>query len=184
MCLPSSLADSFDDKLDALTKKGFRVIAFAQKQLTPSTQTLNRDECEKDLEFLGLLWMENHVKDVSADVISQLTQNNIKVKMATGDNILTAISVAQECKIINQNQQVFYATINSGNQIIWKVMQPSFDSVKDNYHSTVDDEIYDLKNENTLNYLSTNMDMKTETINNIFPFKDLALSDYVIAMTG
>ena len=41
--------------------------------------------------------------------------------MATGDNVLTAISVGRECNIIQPDVEVFLGDLNSeGNGIVWK----------------------------------------------------------------
>jgi len=41
--------------------------------------------------------------------------------MVTGDNVLTAISVARQCNIVGQNQRIFLGDIDErDNQIIWK----------------------------------------------------------------
>lgn len=91
---PSSVPASFELELKLLTQKGFRVIAYAIKHMPNAiSETLKREQCESDIEFLGLVWMENQVKEATQGVISTLKENNINVMMATGDNILTAISV-------------------------------------------------------------------------------------------
>ena len=78
-----------------------RVVAFATKTLSESDLSASRESVEKNLTFTGLLWMENNVKEVSPIVIQDLQTNLIKSMMATGDNILTAISVAQQCNLID-----------------------------------------------------------------------------------
>ena len=82
------------------TKDGYRVIGLAMKQL-PENMTykevmrMERSEYEKDLTFLGLLVMENKLKNETAGVIKNLNECKIRTIMATGDNVLTAISVAR-----------------------------------------------------------------------------------------
>jgi cation-transporting ATPase 13A2 len=58
-------------------------------------QSILRENVENDLSFLGLLIMENRLKPESTDVIKNLNSCNVRTVMATGDNILTAISVAR-----------------------------------------------------------------------------------------
>jgi cation-transporting ATPase 13A2 len=58
-------------------------------------QKIKREEVECDLEFLGLLVMENKLKGNSSDVLKTLSDCNVRTIMATGDNVLTAISVAR-----------------------------------------------------------------------------------------
>lgn len=49
---------------------------------------------ESELTFLGLLVMENKLKPVTTEVIKKLKKAEVTPIMATGDNVLTAISVA------------------------------------------------------------------------------------------
>lgn len=44
--------------------------------------------------------MENKLKPVTSHIIEELNHANIRTIMATGDNALTAISVARDCKIV------------------------------------------------------------------------------------
>jgi cation-transporting ATPase 13A3/4/5 len=39
--------------------------------------------------------------------------------MATGDNTLTAISVARQCRILEMNQEVFFGDVVN-NKLVWK----------------------------------------------------------------
>lgn len=56
---------------------------------------MDRADYEKDLTFLGLLVMENKLKKETSAVIENLNECKIRTIMATGDNVLTAISVAR-----------------------------------------------------------------------------------------
>jgi len=60
---------------------------------------MDREELEKDLHFLGFVVMENKIKPETLPTIQTLNQCNIRTIMATGDSILTAISVGRECGI-------------------------------------------------------------------------------------
>jgi magnesium-transporting ATPase (P-type) len=63
---------------------------------------------EQNLEFLGLIIMENKLKSESFQAISNLKNANIRTIMCTGDNILTALSVAHDCRILDsQTEKVF-----------------------------------------------------------------------------
>lgn len=63
--------------------------------------------------------MENKLKSVTCETIATLNKCNIRTIMATGDNTLTAISVARECNILNQEVDVFYGDVQDEN-LIWK----------------------------------------------------------------
>ncbi len=88
------------------------------------SQKLTRDEAETDLTFLGFLIMQNKLKPVTVSVIETLNQANIRTIMATGDNVLTAISVGRECNIIEADAEVFLGDMvknPSGGEILtWK----------------------------------------------------------------
>ena len=50
--------------------------------------------------------MENRLKPETCEVISRLKDANIRTIMCTGDNILTALSVAHDCDMIDDNDPV------------------------------------------------------------------------------
>ena len=118
LCNPASVPKDFDKKLHSKTKRGMRVVAFAMKTLTSKQINETRESLESNLIYTGILWMENKIKDVSAPVIAELHSNNIKSMMATGDNILTAISVAKNCNIIQQGIPIYYGDIMGG-KLTW-----------------------------------------------------------------
>ena len=62
---------------------------------------------EANLTFLGLLVMENKMKAETTAVIESLLECEVGTIMATGDNVLTAISVARQCGIIEKQDTVF-----------------------------------------------------------------------------
>ena len=51
--------------------------------------------------------MQNKLKGVTTGVIETLNSANIRTIMATGDNVLTAISVGRQCNIIESSSEVF-----------------------------------------------------------------------------
>lgn len=111
-----TVPEDFSDILERFTQEGYRVIALAHKELKLSymkVQKIQRDVIEVDLNFLGLIVMENRLKLNTTPCIQTLNDANIKIVMVTGDNILTAVSVARDCKIITPGQSVI--TINTDN---------------------------------------------------------------------
>lgn len=68
---------------------------------------MRRHDAESDLEFLGFIIFENKLKASTSEVIDELSDANIRKVMCTGDNILTAISVARECNLIDHTAQCF-----------------------------------------------------------------------------
>lgn len=61
---------------------------------------MKRHEAESNLEFTGFIIFENKLKEQTTPIIDELSRANIRRVMCTGDNILTAISVARNCHLI------------------------------------------------------------------------------------
>uniref|UniRef100_A0A1I8HML9 Cation-transporting ATPase n=1 Tax=Macrostomum lignano TaxID=282301 RepID=A0A1I8HML9_9PLAT len=109
LCRPETIPASFHDCLMLYTRQGYRVIGLAYKPLRISylkAQKIGRESVERELIFLGLLVMENRLKPQTTRVIHELLNANIRPVMVTGDNILTALSVARDCDIIGDQDSV------------------------------------------------------------------------------
>ncbi|XP_071449329.1 polyamine-transporting ATPase 13A3-like [Hetaerina americana] len=109
---PDTVPTGISTTMEFYTKKGYRVLALAWKPLPPEftvvqIHRLKREQVEMDFIFLGLLLFENRLKKGTAPVIANLNKAKIKQIMVTGDNILTAISVAHECGLVSSKQQVY-----------------------------------------------------------------------------
>lgn len=107
----TAVPSDYEELLSYYTHKGYRVIACATKYERKlswmKVQKLTRTEAESDLEFLGFIIFENKLKPSTSGVISQLNEAGIRNVMCTGDNILTAISVARECNMLGRDEPCF-----------------------------------------------------------------------------
>lgn len=74
-----------------------------------------REQAESNLQFLGLIIFENKLKAGTAPAIQVLQNAHLALRMATGDNHRTAISVARECGLIGQSIHVFVPSFSTGN---------------------------------------------------------------------
>ncbi|XP_055377256.1 polyamine-transporting ATPase 13A3 [Condylostylus longicornis] len=116
LCKSESVPDNYLHQLDIYAQQGYRIISIAYKPLDkkmtyPKVQRIARDKIECDLEFLGFVILENRLKPDTTDVIHSLNMANVRTIMVTGDNILTAISVAKDCGMIPKHQSII--TINT-----------------------------------------------------------------------
>ncbi|XP_056277593.1 polyamine-transporting ATPase 13A3-like isoform X2 [Pseudoliparis swirei] len=114
LCRPHTVPQSFTETLETYTRQGFRVIALAHRQLESKlswhkVQSLSRVLIETNMEFLGLIIMQNKIKEETAGVLLELRQANIRTLMVTGDNMLTAISVARDCGMVRVHERVIIA---------------------------------------------------------------------------
>uniref|UniRef100_A0A3Q1CW27 Polyamine-transporting ATPase 13A3 n=1 Tax=Amphiprion ocellaris TaxID=80972 RepID=A0A3Q1CW27_AMPOC len=114
LCKKETVPENFAEVLEGYTKQGFRVIALAHRRLESKltwhkVQNINRDHIEANMEFLGLIIMQNKLKPETPGVLQDLHRANIRTVMVTGDNMLTAISVARDCGMIPPQDTVIIA---------------------------------------------------------------------------
>lgn len=76
-----------------LGRKGYRTLAIVYKSNT------GKDDTERGLVFLGLVAMEDPPRQEVADAIAKCGIAGIKVKMITGDNKETAVTIAKRIGI-------------------------------------------------------------------------------------
>ncbi|XP_076022401.1 polyamine-transporting ATPase 13A2 isoform X2 [Genypterus blacodes] len=110
LCLQETVPVQFSSQLQNFSSDGFRVLALGYKPLDGKTDltTIERAAVEKDMQFLGLLVMKNMVKPESAKVINTLKVARLRTVMVTGDNILTAVSVAKSCGMVGSGDRVIF----------------------------------------------------------------------------
>jgi len=118
VCKPESFPVDYEELLSYYTHRGFRVIGCATKSIPKlnwlKVQKMKRQEAESDLEFMGFIIFENKLKDTTTGIIKELGEANIRRVMCTGDNILTAISVARECELIDPTAHCFVPSFAEG----------------------------------------------------------------------
>lgn len=173
ICTASSIPDDFDDLLSYYTHKGFRVIACASKYVSrissDEIQEMDRTAAESRLQLLGFIVFENKLKDITTEIIEELNEARIRNVMCTGDNILTAISVARECALIDRNAHCFVPHFIEGDKMDPKACFT---------WESVDNPIYQL-DENTL--LPAPLAAEDD---NAAPYDALAIREYTLAVTG
>ncbi|KAJ6073130.1 hypothetical protein N7467_011215 [Penicillium canescens] len=94
--------------MDELASLGLRVLALAQRPFDPATRVLEdmdyeRDEVEKNLQFLGLVGIYDPPRPETAGAVAACYRAGISVHMVTGDHPATAKAIAQLVGIIPAN---------------------------------------------------------------------------------
>ena len=173
ICRPESFPPDYEELLAFYTHRGFRVIACATKHIFKlnwlKVQKMKREEAESNLEFVGFIIFENKLKERTTEIIHELTGANIRTVMCTGDNILTAISVARECGVLDRSAHCFVPHFADGDartplsRLVWE---------------SVDNPVYTL-DEQTLTPLPPPADHDSS-----LPYDVSNLRNYSVAVSG
>ena len=120
LCDQSTIPENFEEILNTYTTKGYRVLGMAAKSVLMNfkqSQTIMREAVEKNMLFLGLLIVQNKLKEKTKESLEKYDKADLRMMMATGDNILTAICVSKECNLISQNKEMVTCEIEKENGI-------------------------------------------------------------------
>jgi cation-transporting ATPase 13A3/4/5 len=121
LCRPSTVPSDFNAVLEAYTQAGLRVLACATKllpNLKPSDlKSLQLQDLEAEVDFLGLIVLENRLKPETMQSLEDLRAADINVLMATGDNLLTAVAVAKACHMITHDKRVFICEVEDAKPV-------------------------------------------------------------------
>ena len=129
LCNPSTIPNNFEEILNSYTTKGYRVLGMAAKSIKMTfkqSQTITREQVEKNMLFLGLLIVQNKLKEKTKDSLAKYDAADLRMLMATGDNILTAICVSKECNLVRHNKEMISCEIDNenGNDVLkWKKLE-------------------------------------------------------------
>ena len=96
-------------------------------QTVPDIDSINREDVESDLHFLGLVILQNNLKQCSAEVIRDMLLADIRNIMATGDNLLTAVAVAKKCGILDSDIPAYLGDlkeVNGKTRLRWTKLEP------------------------------------------------------------
>ncbi len=106
MCrISESEKESLTRRYQSYAAKGLRVIAAAQKGITKGKK-FSRTEIEENLTFLGFLCLYDPPRKEAKQAVDDAHNSGIRVVMVTGDNPLTAESIAQDVGITQKSSHV------------------------------------------------------------------------------
>ncbi len=102
--------EGFDQKLkeaEELASKGYRVLAFAEgKDLDFKKKDTYSEEDIPKLHFLGMVCFIDPLRSEAKESVNKCKQAGIKVLMITGDHPATALNIARELGISEDESQV------------------------------------------------------------------------------
>ena len=115
LCMPKTIPADFIQQLNYYTSRGYRVLAMGSKIINMNYENaldVARSYCEKDLIFLGLLIVQNKLKLATNPTLRVLSNDGqVRVRMATGDNIMTAVCVGRKSNLIEPDAIVYSCEI-------------------------------------------------------------------------
>jgi Ca2+-transporting ATPase len=88
------------------SKKGMRVLAYAQREVGHEVATkLKSEEAESELQFIGLSAIADPPRSESLEAVQKCQHAGIRVIMITGDHPQTAAAIAAELGIISNSEE-------------------------------------------------------------------------------
>lgn len=97
--LPKEEKAKAEDVLSKMTQKGWRVIAVAERPCAVGEKIATRD-----LQFVGLLAMSDPPREGVKEAIAACQTAGIRVMMITGDNKLTAHTIAEQIGLAHHEE--------------------------------------------------------------------------------
>ena len=98
MHLGHSMMVKLEQRFQALSKEGYRVLALAKREVGGSGKQYAKDE-ESQMTFLGFLAFDDPAKETAAQSVAELCKLGIEVKILTGDNELLTEKVCRDIKL-------------------------------------------------------------------------------------
>lgn len=100
-CVPLDV-DAVLKVANDMASRGLRVLAFARRGVTADQHTIEHKHVAQSLTFLGLQGKLDPPRPEAIDAVAKCLSAGIRVKMITGDHLLTAKAIAAQIGL-NQN---------------------------------------------------------------------------------
>jgi Ca2+-transporting ATPase len=88
-----------------LTYRDFPSWPPAGTQTAADPSSANFDQVFKDMVFSGVVGIQDPVRPGVPDAVAKCQYAGVKVRMVTGDNIITARAIAKECGIVSKDDE-------------------------------------------------------------------------------
>ena len=176
LCLTETIPIKFDETFNYYAAKGYRVLAMACQYITIKEmniiETIQREKIENKMIFLGFLIVTDKLKPETKSTIISLDKADMRIMMATGDNILTSISVSKECDIVKKNQELFLLEYdkdeNGKDYFFWDKYNDNKDEIDED---NIDSSETEINNDNHINDYNDLHDDKS--LISIYPVKEI-----------
>ena len=124
ICDQNTIPSDFNNVYTYYSSKGYRILGMAYRNIKLNMRQIlqiKREHIENNLIFIGFAIIENKLKEGTKDTIVELDNADYRMVMASGDNMLTCISVSKECSLVREYQEIFSCEIeknNEGNEVL------------------------------------------------------------------
>lgn len=99
--ITTEFSDSMHHNILEFASKSLRTILLAYKEVTAVPE--DWDEIENELVILGMVGIKDPLRDGIKDAVIKCNEAGVQVRMVTGDNKNTAIAIAKEAGILDEN---------------------------------------------------------------------------------
>ena len=98
------IQDNFDkisDRVSRYSKDGYRVVALGHTQ-----SKIKNDQLPKNARPVAIIIIEDHIRDDAQATISFFKQNDVDIKVISGDNPETVSKIAQRVGVLNADRYI------------------------------------------------------------------------------
>lgn len=102
-------------EIDNFTEKGLRLMAVALREDITSLKNIKNPDCEKwdeDLCFVGFIALSDPLRSDAKETISSCRSAGLRILLITGDHPLTALSIAKEAGLKNDQHVITGPELN------------------------------------------------------------------------
>lgn len=106
----TNIPDNYDKTVNELCIKGYRLLALGSKpikQAINNMDTIQRNELENNIIFIGFLIIDNKLKYDTAKRMLELKNAGYDLKIISGDSPLTVVNTGKLCHILEPEKPVY-----------------------------------------------------------------------------
>ncbi|MGM0656752.1 MAG: cation-transporting P-type ATPase [Thermodesulfobacteriota bacterium] len=105
------------DWVELMGDKGLRVLAFAQKEMSPDTTRITHADVEEGILFIGLQGMIDPPRQEAVEAVAACQAAGVRVKMITGDHAVTAGAIARQIGLCGETCSYHTREVLTGRDI-------------------------------------------------------------------
>lgn len=106
----AKVSANLEQKMQQLTKQGLRVIAAAYRKFDHHPKYKNLHELIKDMTLVGLIALEDPIRDEVIDAVKLTKKAGIRTVIVTGDHKITATVVAKKIGLQIREDEIMEGT--------------------------------------------------------------------------